>query len=97
MTNQEAIKNIKSKMCFDCGIYLGGGKCPESCYALQSIKALKQEPKKGHWIKDNPFTKPYCSECKTSCIGLHGFDYTMTNFCPNCGADMRGEEDADSN
>ena len=60
---------------------------------IQKLPFVKlQEPKTGHWIKDNPFTKPYCSECKTSCVGLHGFDYTLTNFCPNCGADMRGEK-----
>lgn len=29
-----------------------------------------------------------CSECKKSTI-----DAFYTNFCPNCGADMRGEQD----
>lgn len=45
---------------------------------------------KGHWIF-NPkdaielmFTLPKCSEC-----GLESSD--CGNFCPNCGADMRGE------
>lgn len=53
-----------------------------------AIQALEQEPKTGHWIKDNPFLKPYCSECGKSCIGLHGFDYTVSEYCPNCGAKM---------
>ena len=42
----------------------------------------------GHWIKDSQFTKPYCSECGTSCFGLHGFDYMISPYCPSCGAKM---------
>lgn len=49
------------------------------------------ERKKGEWIF-NPsdaiemmFTKPKCSEC-----GFESAD--GGNFCPNCGADMRGEK-----
>ncbi len=45
------------------------------------------EPKKGKWIDARfPFSK--CSNCE------YYFD-TVTNFknfCPNCGADMRGGE-----
>ena len=49
-----------------------------------------EERKTGKWEQDNPFTKPRCSECGEPCFGLHGFDYTLTPYCPNCGADMRG-------
>lgn len=55
---------------------------------LDNIPTLEQEPKIGHWIKDNLWTKPYCSECGKSCIGVHGFDCITTDFCPNCGAKM---------
>ena len=84
MTNEEHIEQLKKLRSFYNGSY---GRSIN-----KAIDALEQEPKTGHWIKDNPFVKPYCSECKTSCIGLHGFDYTLTNFCPNCGADMREGE-----
>ena len=51
-------------------------------------KVTLQEPNKGHWItKPHVFGVAYCSEC--------GFELKIdnTNFCPNCGADMReGEE-----
>ena len=30
-----------------------------------------------------------CSACKVGCCG----DYRSMNFCPNCGADMRGTKD----
>lgn len=47
-----------------------------------------KEPKTGEWIADvDGYT---CSECGV-------FNTDDDNFCPNCGADMRGEEvDADS-
>ena len=47
------------------------------------------ERKTGKWEQDNPFTKPRCSECGEPCFGLHGFDYTLTPYCPNCGSKMR--------
>lgn len=48
------------------------------------VKPLKQEPRKGHWItKPHVYGVAFCSEC--------GFELKIndTNFCPNCGADMR--------
>lgn len=55
--------------------------------------------KKGKWI-DKPVYKQtmdgktwdgftYCSECKEK----YEYGY-RSKFCPNCGSDMRGEEDA---
>ena len=60
-----------------------------------------QPVRHGHWIiKDNPGTGWYsvtCSECGedvTSVAPVIGFfpNARVTwDFCPNCGADMRGE------
>ena len=56
----------------------------------QQIKDLPTaEPKKGKWIENNgdveePFY--HCSVCEWDA-------YTMWDFCPKCGADMRGEEE----
>lgn len=34
----------------------------------------------------------YCSECQSRpAKSEYGYD-VATNFCPNCGVDMRGEE-----
>ena len=50
-----------------------------------------EEPKTGHWIKTKeqddaePLILRKCSECLT-------VQRLKTNYCPNCGADMRGGE-----
>ena len=44
MTREESEKYIKSKMCNNCGIYLGGGKCSDNCNVIEAIQALSQDP-----------------------------------------------------
>lgn len=56
--------------------------------ALPSV--TPQEPRKGHWdIKDNMWW--VCSAC--GCQTRMMKKYNVPNFCPACGADMRGEEE----
>jgi hypothetical protein len=63
---------------------------------LQNAPTIEPERKNGKWIpqdhnKTNGMAStlvyyyPKCSVC--------GYCDNYTNFCPNCGADMRGEED----
>ena len=56
------------------------------------------ERKKGHWITDK-YGNVLCSECKwcapkimTGCLIDRHLAYERPNFCWNCGADMRGEQ-----
>lgn len=64
----------------------------------RAIKALEQEPRKGHWVDDevDSFSKSFgykkfhCSRCLKV---IEGIKVGKTDFCPNCGADMRGEEE----
>ena len=48
-----------------------------------------EERKKGEWqsIKSYP-NIIFCNECGTAFMR----DSTIWNFCPNCGADMRGKK-----
>lgn len=50
------------------------------------------EQKKGKWIKMSDADGIYwaCSECGEDIPRTESID--KINFCPNCGADMRGEE-----
>ena len=51
-----------------------------------------EERKKGRWkrrVVDSGFNADWvCSECKYRLKT----DFVSYNFCPNCGADMRGEQ-----
>ena len=63
------------------------------------ITFTKEQPerKKGKWIFDGKRHEGGIVWCHCSvCGSKENADYAMIqgiNFCPNCGADMRGEED----
>lgn len=68
-----------------------------------------EEPKTGYWVEKNInewSRKVFCSECGCSPPFEHvsnGDVYSAsgygvinkTKFCPNCGADMRGDKDGE--
>lgn len=63
---------------------------------LQRMK--KPERKRGKWIRENivltsdpPQYQWHCSECGRLVRWFSA--EILTDFCPNCGADMRGEKD----
>lgn len=49
--------------------------------------SLGEKPKTGHWIKINVnyYNRYQCNQCDR-------LVEEKTDFCPHCGADMRGEE-----
>lgn len=61
----------------------------EAYKALNEVPSAQPEQKTGHWIDDCT-----CSVCHWIHEDAKGFAL-LTNypFCPNCGADMKGEED----
>lgn len=76
---------------FVCNVYRAIGLTDNQMMALcEGIKALpsvQPERKKGKWTNENGADGwNRCSVCDELAIDL--FD-----FCPNCGADMRGAED----
>lgn len=94
----EALRCIELRLsCNECeyGTYSESGEA-WSCEcerrdadAAAAIEALQAEvPKRGEWIYDGKFAelhKFYCSKCKRT-------EFRMSDFCPNCGADMRDTE-----
>ena len=92
---EDAIEAVKSTKPIVRSTERNWGKMIAEQHSKELVKALKSLPSaeavQGEWIY-NPkdaielmFAKPKCSEC--------GFESSDGgNFCPNCGADMRGED-----
>lgn len=74
----------------------------EIIYAINDIPSAEPERKKGKWVFEDgkPVNRTLkmgeiavCDQCGKKAPGYPFWecDLELTNFCPNCGADMRGE------
>jgi len=55
---------------------------------LKTLPSAQPERKTGRWIDGSIPTYAACSEC-----GYQERYADENNYCPHCGADMRGEQD----
>ena len=67
--------------------------------AINALTSVNPEPKNGRWYKPTGMMPPEyagryrCSECDG--FAMHDWKShreVLTDFCPWCGADMRGEQ-----
>ena len=86
ISRQAAIKNAHFPMIDDAGYKV---------VRVDDILALPSaEPKTGEWVcTDDGWEYGKCSECGCDAGEPYGFVKSEYNFCPHCGADMRGKEE----
>ena len=56
---------------------------------LENLPSVTPERKTGKWITQMFGSWAECSECHE----LYDIPISLSSFCPNCGADMRGEQE----
>lgn len=65
-----------------------GAICDFGVFLIEKqLAADAQEVKRGRWLINPDGYYPYCSECQKEPQGR-----VMTDWCPNCGAEMDGKE-----
>lgn len=71
----------------------------DKIYRALYEKTNVQNMHRGEWVDKeipcNPYPPVFCVEC-SACgyrVGRETFQENTFNYCPNCGADMRGEEE----
>lgn len=55
---------------------------------LRDLPSIQPERMKGEWIHQAKFGRVECDQCGK----VFRNAFVPKNFCPNCGSDMRGEE-----
>lgn len=102
MTREEAIKLVDDRMCFGRGKWSDHHMPERDIYweaGEMAIKALEwPERKKGKWQITEAYPhNVYCSVCHKKFAQTHWAVWEdgslPRNFCPNCGTDMRGEQE----
>ena len=67
-------------------IGLNGDICLD---AIVSLPSARPERPKGEWIYQTKFGRIECDQCGK----VFRNSFAPKNFCPNCGADMKGEQE----
>lgn len=105
ISRQAAIKYLMANMnWYDEDGYESDEDYKRECITelINGVPSAQTERKRGRWKRHNTYrgddTSGYvdpdwrCSECGKRANINEYFMYDLTDFCPNCGADMRGEE-----
>lgn len=79
-------------------IYIASGYCHPANVAKELAELPSVQPKRGKWIWNGDTLDwerlHYCSECKKYALrDTDGKYEVLSDFCPNCGTDMRGSKD----
>lgn len=76
--------------CRKCGMH---ERCLYQDIAVAVYKAGYRKQSEGEWIFEHEFYgNMLCSNCKEKALVNECNEYVDSNFCPNCGAKMKGGE-----
>ena len=67
-------------------------KAKDVIYSQQRYTADVQPVKRGKWIHFTDDGFIFCSECYKEAYWDTDYGQQLFDYCPNCGADMRGED-----
>jgi len=102
ISRQDAIDALRGLPTWwaDSGGYYGNAQPPmealldpeDAVSAIENLPSAELERRTGRWIKKHGTIN--CSNCK-QCSWSESFESIVYrfNYCPHCGADMRGEQD----
>lgn len=103
MTREGAISKLIALSQWRCSIKNCGPNAHKGCNvciesrkksAEECISELKEtERKNGHWIERSLPNLLGISKFCSICGSNYGMPHEIYNYCPNCGADMRGEQE----
>ena len=92
---RQAVKELYCRICMETNICYRSKENCEDLKLFDELPSAQPKPKTGRWITKRTIIhdgEPYCDQCDVSAPHEE-----ISKFCPNCGADMRGDTDADSN
>lgn len=95
MTIQGAIAELQNLLDADDVPFYYKGGIEKVIETIQMETAdRKTEPKRGEWIAktENCHSHWVCSECGAWALLEYNEQMCLSNFCPDCGADMRKRE-----
>ena len=102
----DVLRNLAFDHMFQCGEYYGEDErqltiinARKAIDVIEAMPSVEPERKRGEWVKEDMsgYLTPggnsiyHCSECGRT-EGPCPYP-RLTDFCPSCGADMRGEHE----
>lgn len=68
-------------------------RCEELEEQVDKLRLECARPQKGEWVMVYHNSRHTTGHIECNQCGWRSGDWTKHNFCPHCGADMRGEEE----
>lgn len=95
LIDRQAAIDALNKLDVSDGVGISAVACDlqeEAIRSIENLPSAQPERKKGEWTIDEDCEGKSRTVTCNLC-GYEEFNWHNPNFCPNCGADMRGEQD----